>query len=150
VLERLDPRSNFALGMAIGYFGLSQDLTKVEPIVHFIMRDVEINPPQKWRGLYDAIYLARHRLHDDALALEPARQLASYTFDGIDPWASMIPAFILEDQGDYQSAAEVVRETIRRFGPKLSKDDVSWTASYLDFLSKVAAGAAPPRKRSWK
>jgi hypothetical protein len=149
VLERLDPRSSFAIGMADGYFGQTQDVHNVAPVVRFMMRDVAINPPQKWRWLYGAIYLARHRLRDDNLGLEVARQLASYDFEGIDPWASMTPAFILEDAGDYRGAIDVVRETVRRFAGRLNHDDTLWTASYLDFLSKVDAGLLPPRKRKW-
>jgi hypothetical protein len=149
VLDHLDPRSDFAIGMANGFFGLSQDVKNVDPVVRFMMRSVAIDPPRKWRWLYGAIYLARHRLRDDNLALEAARQLASYNFDGIDPWATMMPAFILEDQGNYAGAAAVVRDTVQRFGPRLSKDDASWTASYLDFLSKVEAGLVKPRRRAW-
>jgi hypothetical protein len=147
VLQHLDPRSDFAIGLADGYFGQSQDVKNVEPIVRFMMRDVAINPLKKWRWLYGAVYLARHRLRDDRLGLEAARQLASY--DCVDPWATMMPAFILEDAADYAGAAAVVRETVRRFGTKLSADDAAWTASYLEFLAKVEAGTVRPRRKHW-
>jgi hypothetical protein len=147
VLEHLDPRSDFAVGMADGYFGQSQDVKNVEPIVRFMMRDVAIDPERKWRWLYNAIYLARHRLRDDSLALAAARQLAAYDF--VVPWATMTPAFILEDMGDFEGAAEVVRQTRRRFGTNLSPDEATWTASYLDFLAKVEKGERPPRRKRW-
>jgi hypothetical protein len=149
VLQQLDVRSDFAIGMADGYFGQTQDVRNVAPIVRFMMRDVATNPQKKWRWLYGAIYLARHRLRDNGLALEVARQLASYKFPGIDPWAGMTPAFILEDEGDYKGAAAVVRETVRRFGDTLSADDKKWTANYLRFLAKVDAGEIKPRRRDW-
>ncbi len=150
VLLRLDPRSSFATAMAARYFGLSQDVRNVEPIVRFIMRDVAVNPELRWHWLYDAIYLARHRLKDDQLALEAARQLASYDFKGVDFWASLTPAFILEDGGRYREAADVVRDAERRFPDRMSADDRAWTANYLTFLAKVERGEVAPRKSTFK
>lgn len=149
VLERLDPKSMFAVGMADGYFGLSQEIKNVEPIVRFMMRDVALNPQDRWRFLYGAIYLARHRLHDNALALEAARQLAGYDFDGIDGWAAMTPAFILEDEGKYRDAMDVIRSMQERFKGRLKQDDEAWAESYLVFLAKVESGERRPRKPAW-
>jgi hypothetical protein len=146
VLLHLDPRSSFATAMAARYFGLSQDVRDVAPIVRFIMRDVATNPQLRWHWLYDAIYLARHRLKDDNLALEVAFQLASYDFKGVDFWASLTPAFILEDNRRYREAADVVRSAERRFSDRMSADDRTWTANYLVFLAKVERGEARPRK----
>ncbi len=148
-LVALDPRSDFAAGMANGFFGLSQDVSDVDPVVHFMMRYVAADPPRRWRWLYGAIYLARHRLRSDALALEAARQLASYDFDGIEPWATLMPAFILEDERDYAGAIAVAQETMRKFGSRLEGRDAQWIPAYLDYLGKVQAGTAPPRRQTW-
>ncbi len=150
VLSRMDPRSNFAVTMAGGFFGQSQHVDDVAPIVRFMMRNVDRDPRSRWRGLLNAIYLARHRLQDDDLALQAARQLAAYDFDGLDPWATLAPAFILEDQGHYAEAVEVVRATRARFAGRLSADDDVWTTKYIDFLLQVEAGAMPPRPRGWQ
>jgi len=149
VLLKLDPRSSFATAMAARYFGLSQDVQNVDSIVRFIMRDVAVAPELRWHWLYDAIYLARHRLKDDQLALEAARQLASYNFKGVDFWASLTPAFILEDLGKYEEAIDVVRDAERRFPERMSADDRVWTANYLTFLAKVARGEIAPRKQTF-
>ena len=149
VLDRLDRRSGFGLEMAGGYFGQSQNVADVEPIVRFIMRKVGEDPENRWKALYNAIYLARHRLRDDSLALEVARQLAGYDFEGVEVWAALMPAFILEDHQRYREAMEIVRNAVTRFGSRLSEDDAKWTASYIDFLLQVEAGRAPPRRPSW-
>ena len=148
VLDRLDPRSSFPVGMAGGYFGLSQRVEDVDPIVRFMMRSVAADPPLRWKALYDAIYLARHRLRNDDLALEAARELAAFDFEGLEPWATLMPAFILEDQGKFKEAVAVVRRTVERFGTRLSADDAAWTSSYIDFLLQVEAGLKPPRPRT--
>jgi hypothetical protein len=145
----MDRRSEFGIGMASGFFGQSQNVRDVEPIVRFMMRDVAKDPQRRWRWLYQAIYLARHRLRDDELALEAAEQLHSYDFQGIEPWAVMMPAFILEDHRRYAEAAAVVRETVTRFGSRLDKHDAAWTTAYLNYLAKVDAGLAPPRRQTW-
>jgi hypothetical protein len=149
-LAEMDPRSDFAIGMAGGFFGLSQNVRDVEPIVRFMLRDTDANPPQRWRFLFDAIYLARHRLKNNALALEVAYKLAGYDFPGLDPWATLMPAFILEDEHRYGEARAVVETTIRRFDGRMTPKDTSWTASYLSFLSKVERGEVPPRKQAWE
>jgi len=149
VLTRLDARSEFSSAMAAGYFGQSQNVQDVAPIARFIMRDVATMPEIKWRWLYHAVYLARHRLQDDGLALQAARQLASYDFPDIDPMAAMTPAFILEDAADYRGAIEAAQDAVRRFGPRMRKDDAVWASRYLEFLARVDAGLTPPRKRAW-
>jgi hypothetical protein len=149
-LTRLDPRSDFPIGMAGGYFGLSQDVKDVAPIVRFMMRNVDASPRTRWKLLYDAIYLARHRLKDDDLGLEAARQMASYDFDEVDPWAAFTPAFILEDLGRYEEAQAEVRDALGRVGLRMTERDRSWIDAYLGFLAEVAAGRTPPRRRTWQ
>ena len=81
--------------------------------------------------------------------MEVARQLAGYDFEGVEVWAALMPAFILEDHQRYREAMEIVRNAVTRFGSRLSEDDAKWTASYIDFLLQVEAGRAPPRRPSW-
>ncbi|MDX2223258.1 MAG: hypothetical protein SFV21_10940 [Rhodospirillaceae bacterium] len=148
VLDSLDSRSVYAIGLAEGLFGQSQNANEIGPIIAFMSRHVDRDPQRKWPWMFGAISLARYRMKDQNLALSLARQLAAYEVPSITPWATMTPAFILEDAGDIDGAKAVIAATLRRFAGRLSPDDQTWTASYLDYLDRRAKGLAPPRK-SW-
>ncbi len=135
-MSDLDSKSQFPVGIGIRYFGASQDLAHIAPIVRFAMRDVDKNPAEKWLWLYEAIYLARYRLGDLNLALEAANQLASYPDSQIPPIAKFSPALVLEEMGQWAEAGALVEGLLSRYGRMLSPDDEAWARRYLAFLRR--------------
>jgi hypothetical protein len=61
----------------------------------------------RWRSprqLAHAVLIARHRLHDDKLALRYAQALALHTGKQVPSWARQMHIFILEDMGEVENA----------------------------------------------
>ena len=142
LLQHLDPRSIIPGSLAAGYFGFSQDLSKVPPIIGFIREAVAKDPAKRWKLLYDAIYLAKGRLKDSLLALDVARQLSAYGPNIVPQIAALTPAFLLEQEGDMQGAHAVVEEVRSRYTGRLTPEEDAWSLSFLAYL-----GGHGPRPR---
>ncbi|MHB1241776.1 MAG: hypothetical protein ACYC18_14965 [Gammaproteobacteria bacterium] len=141
-LQYLDGRSIFPAAMADGYFGVSQNREDVRPIVKFLQENVALYPLQRWRFLYGAIFLAEHRLKDYTLALEAARQLASYEGLPISSWAFMTPAFVLDNMNEPKRARMVIEGLRQRHA--LDPQDDEWADKYLGYLARRESGVTPP------
>jgi hypothetical protein len=72
-------------------------------MLDFVYRAFLADPNRRWRWLAHAAIVARHRLHDDALALRYAREIATRarTAPG---WARQMHIFLLEDMGEREQA----------------------------------------------
>jgi len=145
VLQRLDPQSQFPIGIALRYFGASQNVENVRPVIAFAMQNVALDPRARWQWLYDAIYLAEHRLTDQDLALTVARNLAAYGPGTIPPWAAMTPAFILEQMGRAEEAAAIIRQVVVDYRAEITAEDRAWIDNYLQQLlnRKLQIPSAP-------
>ncbi|MBX7197999.1 MAG: hypothetical protein K1X51_01325 [Rhodospirillaceae bacterium] len=135
LLQDLDPRSIIPVGLAAGYFGHSQDLSKVPPVIGFIREAVNLDPVQRWQALYEAIFLAKGRLKDSQLALDVASQLSSYGPDVVPQFAALSPAFILEQDGDKERAHAIVEKIRARYAGRLTPAEDEWSRAYLAYLS---------------
>lgn len=144
-IEGLDGISIFPIALANGFFGQSQNATKIEPIIEYMSRSVDRRPEHKWPWLIQAMSLARYRLNDNEVALRIARQAAAYNFPDIQPWTGLLPAFVLEDMGRFQEAIDVTNSVRARFAGRMSNHDESFIRQYNDFLTGRAAGVVGPR-----
>lgn len=134
LLDHLDVNSHWVIAMANGYFGQTQNTEDVKPIVRYMQSHVALDPERKWPWLVNAVNLARHRYEDDWLALDVARQLASYDYDAMNSASLQMPALILDDLAQYDLAIDEISELHARRGHEFRPEDNVWMRGYVEFL----------------
>jgi hypothetical protein len=99
----LDPRSDYPLLLAAQVYSQVSDGGRQRIMLDFVYRAFLADPNRRWRWLAHAAIVARHGLHDDALALRYAREIATRarTAPG---WARQMHIFLLEDMGEREQA----------------------------------------------
>lgn len=107
-LERmlaLDPQATYPLLMASHLYAQVPDPAKQRQMLDFTYQQFLADPDRRWRWLAHAALLARHRLHDPALALRYAEAIRDHARGPEVPhWAKQMPIFILEDMGELLAA----------------------------------------------
>lgn len=134
LLEQFDPRSVIPVSLTAGYFGASQDATKLPAVVQFIRESVAKDPVQRWKLLFDAIYIAERRLGDPRLAVEIALQLSAYGPDVVPQVAAMAPAFVYEHLEERENAHAIVDDVRRRYEGRVTPAEQEWSLQYLNYL----------------
>jgi hypothetical protein len=69
----------------------------------FVHQQFLRDPNRRWRWLAHAAIMAKHRLHDSALALRYAQDIAEHAPAALH-WARQMRIFLLEDLGEVESA----------------------------------------------
>lgn len=100
---RLDPTAQYPLLAASRLYGEVADPARSRLMLEFVAEAFAADPARRWPWLAHAVILARHRLHDDALALRYARQLAAADAPDIPGWARQLQIFVLEDLGELEA-----------------------------------------------
>ncbi|MGQ0657839.1 MAG: hypothetical protein ACT4NU_07060 [Chromatiales bacterium] len=107
-LERvgsLDERTEYPLLAAARLYGEVPVPTKQRQMLDFVYREFLKNPNGRWQWLAHAVYVARHRIGDLALALKYADALATHARGPQVPkWARQMNIFVLEDMGEIEAA----------------------------------------------
>jgi hypothetical protein len=99
----LDPAGQYPLLMAAQVYSQVPDPARTRMMFEFVHQQFMRDPNHRWRWLAHATLMAKHRLHDDALALRYARDLAQYA-TAAPGWARQMQIFILENIGEVESA----------------------------------------------
>jgi len=102
ILE-LDAVGQYPLLMAAQVYSQVPDPTRERLMLEFVHQQFLRDPDRRWRWLAHAAIMAKHRLHDNALALRYARDIAQYA-RAAPHWAQQMQIFILEDIGEIESA----------------------------------------------
>jgi len=102
ILE-LDPRTQYPLFNAAQLYAQVPDPARERMMLDFIHAEFLRDPNLRWRWLAHACLVAKHRLHDNPLALKYARNIAQFA-PAAPGWARQMHIFILEDMGETQSA----------------------------------------------
>jgi len=101
----LDPHSEYPLLSAARVYSAVPDEVKQRQMLDFIYAKFMEDPGQRWQWLAHAVYVAKHRLQDQPLALQYARELRTRTTPTTAPeWARQMELFVLEDMGDLEAA----------------------------------------------
>lgn len=99
----LDPAGQYPLLMAAQVYSQVPDPARERLMAQFVHRQFMRDPNRRWRWLAHVTIMAKHRLHDDALALSYARDITRYA-TAAPGWARQMQIFILEDIGELESA----------------------------------------------
>jgi hypothetical protein len=131
LLDELDPQADYAPTLAGYYFGQSPVPDDLRRIVAYLRTIGARDPARHWRWLAHAVYLARHRLRDVALALEIARDLAGLAGSEAPLWVRQMPAFVLADVGEREAARDLL-ETILATDRNLSDGEIVFMRHFID------------------
>ncbi len=90
------------------YFGQTFEPADLRRIVAYLSAVGARDPARNWPWLAQAVYLARHRLHDLPLALQIARHLAGLAGTAAPLWVQQMPAFVLAQVGEREAARDLL------------------------------------------
>ena len=99
----LDPVGQYPLLMAAQVYSQVPDQARERLMLEFVHQQFMRDPDRRWRWLAHAAIMAKHRLHDTALALGYARDITRHA-KAAPNWARQMQIFILEDIGELESA----------------------------------------------
>lgn len=108
VLE-LDNKIQYPLLAAIRFYGEVADEKRQRRMIDYISKKFIENPDERWQYMAHAVYIAKHRIKDEQLALTCAKLIRQYaTGDNVPYWAKQMEFFILEDMGELESAKVLI------------------------------------------
>ncbi len=129
--DYLDPVSNHVPMLAAQYFGAIEDSEKLN-YIHDYLAVVGVRPyNNKWRWLAHGVFIARHVQKDNDKALEMAYKLASNKDPDMATWAKQMPAFILNDQGDTNTAYEIMLNILIDNVDIMSPQEIFYMRDYI-------------------
>lgn len=101
----LDAKAQYPLLLASRVYAEVNDAKRQRKMLAFIKRKFEELPDERWRWMAHAVYVAKHRLRDQELALGFARSLSrNVSQDTVPFWARQMHIYILEDMGRIEAA----------------------------------------------
>ena len=141
ILE-IDPRGQYPLLAASRLYGDIPDPGRQRLMLDFVHQQFLADPDRRWAALAHAAYIARHRLHDMALARAYARSLREKALGpNVPSWAKQMEIFLLADMNRYESARVLL-------GALLESGQVRDPAEYRFLASRLkeleAPGGRPP------
>jgi len=131
LLSGIDPDSQYIPSLAGYYYGQSRNPDQVRAIVTYLQQLAAKNPQKHWRWLAYSVYLARHHIKDQALALDLAYQLAALPVVDMPVWTRQMPAFVLADIGENEAARDIL-EAILATSPGLQQSEQNFIRNYID------------------
>ena len=131
LMDHLDAQSDYIPYLASYYFGSTQDVSTLYPVLDYLEHVGSQKEGQKWRWLAHAVYLARFRINDYDKALELAKTLASIEYDDAPNWVKQMPAFVLSAKGDKKAAYAMLLEILKTSGKKLHPNEIAAMKAYI-------------------
>ena len=109
----LDPRAQYPLLAAARLYGEVPDEAKQRLILEFVYRRFLEDPDRRWPWLAHGAFVARHRLHDQRMALRFAEALARHaTGPEVPHWVQQMRIFVLADIGEVEAARLLIRKLL--------------------------------------
>ncbi len=138
----LDPGASYPLLAAARIYAEVPDPARQRQMLDFVEAAFHADPNARWQWLAHAVFVARHRLHDDALALEYARALARETDPARVPsWARQMHIFVLENIGELE-AAKVLLGGLLASGEVTDPHEHAFLSRRLQAIEERLAGDA--------
>ncbi len=137
----LDPRGQYPLLAASQVYAATADPARVRRMLAFVERRFADDPNRRWPWLAHAALVARHRLHDAALARRYAAAIRLRAGGpGVPAWAREMEVFIAEDMNELDSAKALI-------GGLLQSGQIS-DARELAFLARRLENIAARQKEA--
>ncbi len=114
LLDGLDYKSNFVPAIASYYYSNTQKVEDNRYIVDYLEANYDRDPAQKWWWLAQSVIIANNKLKDKPLALKLSYKLSSTPVDGLPSWVKQMPAFILEQMGEFDQALMIIKDLIEK------------------------------------
>lgn len=124
LLDGLNNQSNYLPAMATYYFSQTQNPADVRYIVDYLDEYTDGRPKDKWWWVVQGVYLAMHKMHDNNRAEALADRLRGVR--GIPIWAQQMPAFVMENKGEFGDALVIIQDILKH------PDD--FTSGELNFM----------------
>jgi hypothetical protein len=132
----LDPGSRYPFLLAARHFAETGTPEQRRPLLDWIYRRFQERPNERWPWLVHAVFVARHMLHDNALAEHYAAALTRVTDPNAPSWVAQMELLLRADLGE-TADAEVILGGLIKAGQIRSPAE-------LKFLeSRIAAPQAP-------
>lgn len=105
----LDSRFQYPLLSASRVYTETPDVAGKRQMLEFVHRRFREDPERRWPWMAHAVYVAKHRIKDLQLALKYANALRlNVSSDTAPPWVTQMEIFVLEDQGEIESARIII------------------------------------------
>lgn len=141
IFDGLDSVSDFIPSLVSYYYSATQDRPKHIPyVVDYLEQHADRNPQEKWWWYSQAVYHAKHKLKDNDRALEIAYKMAEKLKDRRDVpiWTHQMPAFILEDKGEYKEACEIILNILESYKrEELKQGEINFMMHFIN--DRIAA-----------
>ena len=141
----LDPRSGYPLMMASQLYGQVQDIPKQRLMCEFVHARFLEAPDARWRWLAHCAIMAKHRLHDEALALRYATDITLHA-GAASSWARQMRIFILEDMGEIGSA-KVLLGGLLATGEVTDRSELLFLTERLQAMESVEKQSSTTKNR---
>lgn len=133
----LDPRSRQPLVAAAQVYGAVADPARVRIMLDLVERAFAADPARRWPEMAQAALLARHRLHDMALARRYA-QAIRLRAPAAPAWARQLELFILQDMNELDSARAVAGALLSG-GTVTDPNEIAFLEGRLRELERAAS-----------
>jgi hypothetical protein len=122
-LDGLDPVSDYVAVIAAQYYGVTPKRSDIPYVVSYLREHARKDPGRNWRWLAHGVYLARHRMKNNELALEVARELAALKVPDLPPWTRAMPAYALADLGEREAAVALLSAILATDAKHLTEEE---------------------------
>jgi len=112
-LDQFDPKSSFLPSSAAYYYSKTQRPSDVTYLLDYLEERSFKNPEDNWWWLSQSIYLANSILGDKQRAIKIAAVLRGVKKEDLPIWARQMEAFLREDLGETEQAADIMCDAIR-------------------------------------
>ncbi|CAA6605605.1 conserved exported hypothetical protein [Rhodospirillaceae bacterium LM-1] len=142
-LDGLDPLSDYVAVIAAQYYGLTPKNEDVRHVVAYLRAHAAKDYASNWRWLAHAVYLARHRMKDNVLALEVARELAGLPIPDLPPWTRAMPAYAMADLGEREAAIALLVAIMATDAKHLTPEEVVGMEKSIRKWQRLGEGGQP-------
>lgn len=109
LILKVDNKTQYPLLAAIRFYAEVQDEKKQRKMIAYVSNKFIEKPNERWATMAHAVYMAKHRVKDVALALDCAKLIRQYAKgENVPYWAKQMEIFVLEDMGELESAMIII------------------------------------------
>jgi len=142
----LDPNGQYPLLVAARVYAEVPDPSRQRQMLDFVFQRFSQDPARRWPWLAHAAVVAKHRLHDQTLALKYARVLADIPLEThIPSWARHMDLILLEEAGEQQTVKILIGGLIES-GKLDSPQELNFWKRKLEELSPEMSGNRDQRR----